>query len=161
GPDRGEMIAIGDLAMTVGSGPGNEVLLADPTISRKHLVIEPRADGVILRDLGSTNGSFVQGARFQELTLGFGTEVTIGQTVLKHVPPGEARGPPPRAGESYGSRGGRDPKRRKLSRLLADVAPSDATVLMEGETGTGKELFAEETHRHSARRGGPFIVFDC
>jgi DNA-binding NtrC family response regulator len=161
GPDKGESIAIGDLAMTVGSGPGNEVLLSDPTISRKHCIVEPRAEGVIVRDLGSTNGSFVQGARFQELTLGFGTEVTIGQTVLKYVPSEEALELLPSDEETYGSLAGRDPKLRKLFRLLADVASSDATVLIEGETGTGKELFAEEIHRHSARRDGPFIVFDC
>jgi DNA-binding NtrC family response regulator len=161
GPDRGESISIADLAMTLGSGPGNDVLLSDPTISRKHLVIEPRAEGVIARDLGSTNGSFVQGARFQELTLGFGTEVTIGQTVLKYVPSEEALELLPSDEENYGSLAGRDPKLRKLFRLLADVASSDATVLIEGETGTGKELFAEEIHRHSARRAGPFIVFDC
>jgi DNA-binding NtrC family response regulator len=161
GPDRGEAIAIADLSMTVGSGPGNDVLLSDPTISRRHLGIEPGPDGVILRDLGSTNGSFVQGARFQELTLGFGTEVTIGQTVLKYVPQEETLELQPSEEESYGSLAGRDPKLRKLFRLLADVAASEATVLIEGETGTGKELFAEEIHRHSARRDGPFVVFDC
>jgi DNA-binding NtrC family response regulator len=161
GPDRGEAIAIGDLAMTVGSGPGNEVLLTDPTISRRHLVIEPRPDGVVLRDLGSTNGSFVQGARFQELTLGFGTEVTIGQTILKYVPLEETLDIAPSDEESFGALAGRDPKLRKLFRLLSDVAASEATVLIEGETGTGKELFAEEIHRHSPRRAGPFIVFDC
>jgi DNA-binding NtrC family response regulator len=161
GPDRGEAIAIGDLAMTVGSGPGNEVLLSDPTISRRHLVIEPRPDGVVLRDLGSTNGSFVQGARFQELTLGFGTEVTIGQTTLKYVPQEETLDLAPSDEESFGALAGRDPKLRKLFRLLSDVAASEATVLIEGETGTGKELFAEEIHRHSPRRAGPFIVFDC
>jgi DNA-binding NtrC family response regulator len=161
GPDRGEAIAIGALAVTVGSGSGNDVVLTDPTISRRHLVVEPREDGVILRDVGSTNGSFVQGARFSELTLGFGTEVTIGQTVLKYVPLEEALELAPSDEESYGSLAGRDPKLRKLFRLLADVAVSDATVLIEGETGTGKELFAEEIHRHSARRGGPFVVFDC
>ena len=161
GPDRGETIAIADLAMTVGSGPGNDILLSDPTISRKHLMIEPHGRGVTLRDLGSSNGSFVQGARFQELTLGFGTEVTIGQTVLKYVPQEEALELVPSDEEIYGSLAGRDPKLRKLFRLLADVAPSDATVLIEGETGTGKELFAEEIHRHSARRDGPFVVFDC
>jgi DNA-binding NtrC family response regulator len=161
GPDKGEAIAIAELAVTIGSGPGNDVLLTDPTISRKHLQVEPRAEGVILRDLGSTNGSFVQGARFQELTLGFGTEVTIGQTVLKYVPSEERLELQPSDEEAYGALAGRDPKLRKLFRLLADVAASDATVLIEGETGTGKELFAEEIHRHSARRGGPFVVFDC
>jgi DNA-binding NtrC family response regulator len=161
GPDKGEAIAIGDLALTVGSGPGNEVLLTDPTISRRHLVIEPRDEGVVLRDLGSTNGSYVQGARFQELTLGFGTEVTIGQTVLKYVPQEETLDLAPSDEESFGALAGRDPKLRKLFRLLSDVATSDATVLIEGETGTGKELFAEEIHRHSGRRTGPFVVFDC
>jgi DNA-binding NtrC family response regulator len=161
GPDKGEAIAIGDLAVTIGSGAGNDVLLTDPTISRKHLMIEPRADGVILRDVGSTNGSFVQGSRFQELTLGFGTEVTIGQTVLKYVPNEEALDVAPSEEESFGSLAGRDPKLRKLFRLLGDIASSDATVLIEGETGTGKELFAEEIHRHGPRRTGPFIVFDC
>jgi len=161
GPDKGESIAIADLAMTLGSGLGNDVLLSDPTISRRHLGVEPRAEGVILRDLGSTNGSFVQGARFQELTLGFGTEVTIGQTVLKYVPQEEPLELAPSEEEAYGALAARDPKLRKLFRLLADVASSEATVLIEGETGTGKELFAEEIHRHSARRGGPCVVFDC
>jgi DNA-binding NtrC family response regulator len=161
GPDRGEAIAIGDLPITLGSGAGCDVVLADPTISRRHLVVEPREESVILRDVGSTNGSYVQGSRFHELTLGFGTEVTIGQTVLKYVPTEEALDVAPSDEEVYGSLVGRDPKLRKLFRLLGDVANSDATVLIEGETGTGKELFAEEIHRHSPRRGGPFVVFDC
>jgi DNA-binding NtrC family response regulator len=50
---------------------------------------------------------------------------------------------------------------RRLFKLLDDVAASDATVLIEGEKGTGKALFAEEIHRHSPRKNGPFVVFDC
>jgi DNA-binding NtrC family response regulator len=103
----------------------------------------------------------VQGARFQELTLGFGAEVTIGHTILKYVPDEETLDPAPADEEAFGSLVGRDPKLRKLFRLLGDVANTEATVLLEGETGTGKELLAEEIHRHSARRDGPFVVFDC
>jgi DNA-binding NtrC family response regulator len=161
GPDRGEAIEIGKVAFTLGSGSGCDVPLSDPTISRRHLGIEPGPEGVVARDLGSTNGSFVQGARFTELTLGFGTEITIGKTVLKFVPNEEALDLGPSESESYGALVGRDPKLRRLFRLLDDVAATDATVLIEGETGTGKELFAEEIHRHSPRKGGPFIVFDC
>ncbi len=161
GQDRGESIAIGDQVITLGSGTGSDVLLSDPTVSRRHLAVEPGEDGVIVRDLGSTNGSFVQGARFQELTLGFGAEVTIGHTILKYVPDEEALDPTPADEEAFGSLVGRDPKLRKLFRLLGDVANTEATVLLEGETGTGKELLAEEIHRHSARRAGPFVVFDC
>ena len=86
GPDRGETIAIAEAPLTLGSGGGCDVLLSDPTISRKHLGSSPARQGVVLRDLGSTNGSFVQGSRFKEMTLGFGTEVTIGKTVLKFLP---------------------------------------------------------------------------
>ncbi|HVV48538.1 MAG TPA: sigma 54-interacting transcriptional regulator [Polyangia bacterium] len=161
GPDRGESIAIGRVSFTLGSGSGCDVPLSDPTISRRHLGVEPGPDGVMLRDLGSTNGSFVQGARFNELVLGYGTEVTIGKTVLKYVPNEEAIDLLPSESESYGALVGRDPKLRTLFRLLEDVAPTDATVLIEGETGTGKELFAEEIHRHSPRKDGPFVVFDC
>jgi DNA-binding NtrC family response regulator len=161
GPDRGESIAIGTTPITLGSGAICDVPLSDPTISRRHLGVEPGPDGVVLRDLGSTNGSFVQGARFNELTLGFGTEVTVGKTVLKYVPNEEAIDLEPSDAESYGALVGRDPKLRRLFRLLDDVAATDATVLIEGETGTGKELFAEEIHRHSPRKDGPFIVFDC
>jgi DNA-binding NtrC family response regulator len=87
--------------------------------------------------------------------------VTIGHTVLKYVPNEEAVDVPPADEESFGALLGRDPKLRKLFRLLGGVATTDATVLLEGETGTGKELLAEEIHRHSTRREGPFVVFDC
>jgi DNA-binding NtrC family response regulator len=161
GPDRGETIAIAEAPLTVGSGTGCDILLSDPTISRKHLGIDPGPEGLVLRDLGSTNGSFVQGSRFNELTLGFGTEVTIGKTVLKYLPTEEEVDLAPSDQESYGSLVGRDAKLRRLFRVLDDVAATEATVLIEGETGTGKELLAEEIHRHSPRRDGPFIVFDC
>src|SRR5580698_5540337 len=161
GPDRGESIVVGTVTFTLGSGAGCDVPLSDPTISRRHLGVEPGPDGVVLRDLGSTNGSFVQGSRFNELTLGFGTEVTIGKTVLKYVPNEEAIELDPSDAENYGALIGRDPKMRRLFRLLDDVSPTDATVLIEGEASTGKELFAEEIHRHSPRKDGPFIVFDC
>ncbi|HXU64214.1 MAG TPA: sigma 54-interacting transcriptional regulator, partial [Polyangia bacterium] len=161
GPDRGELFEVGAAPITLGSGQGCDVLLTDPTISRRHLEAAPGPEGVVLRDLGSTNGSFVQGAKFQELTLGFGTEVTIGKTTLKYVPNEESLDLGPSESESYGALVGRDPKLRRLFRLLDDVAATDATVLIEGETGTGKELIAEEIHRHSPRKDGPFVVFDC
>ncbi len=93
--------------------------------------------------------------------MAFGTEVTIGKTVLKYLPDEEEVDLAPSDKESFGSLVGRDPKLRRLFRVLDDVAATEATVLIEGETGTGKELLAEEIHRHSPRRDGPFIVFDC
>ena len=161
GPDRGESLVVGPSPITLGSGSASDVRLSDPTISRKHLLVTLAESGVIVRDLGSTNGSFVGGARFQELLLGFGSEIQIGQTLLKYLPDEEHVDVAPAASECFGNMLGRDPKMRQVFSLLEDVAHSEATVLLEGETGTGKELLAEEIHRHSPRVAKPFVVFDC
>ncbi len=161
GPDRGEQARLHDGPVTFGSAPSCDLVLSDKTVSRRHA--EAFLDGgeVVVRDLGSTNGTFIQGARFKELTIGFGAEIKLGKTVLKFLPEEEAVEPAPTEGDHFGQLYGRDPKMRRLFGLLADIAPNDATVLIEGETGTGKELIAEEIHNHSRRAGGPFVVFDC
>jgi DNA-binding NtrC family response regulator len=161
GPDRGEAVIVTPEPRVIGSGAGSDARLSDATISRRHLSVALVEGGVLARDLGSTNGSFVRGARFNELMLAFGAEIQIGQTVLKYVPEEEPVDVPPAETESFGALLGRDPKMRQVFRLLSDVAATDATVLLEGQTGTGKELFAEEIHRHSPRRDQPFVVFDC
>jgi DNA-binding NtrC family response regulator len=162
GPDRGESVAVDEgRPVTFGSGAGNDVVLSDPTVSRRHLLAERGEGGVLVRDLGSTNGSYVAGARFKEMELGFGAEIHIGKTVLKYLPEEETVDLAPAEGQSFGKVLGWDPEIRKMFRMLGDVAPSEATVLIEGETGTGKELLAEEIHAHSRRRNGPFVVFDC
>jgi DNA-binding NtrC family response regulator len=63
--------------------------------------------------------------------------------------------------DRFGEMVGRSVVMRELFARLAAVAPTDATVLVTGETGTGKELVAEALHEHSARKGGPFVVLDC
>jgi DNA-binding NtrC family response regulator len=161
GPDRGESVLVGKEPTVIGSGSGSDTRLSDPTISRRHLSAALTDGGALVRDLGSTNGSFVRGARFQELLLGFGAEIQIGQTTLKFVPEEEPVAIAPADSESFGALVGRDPKMRQVFQLLGEVANSEATVLLEGETGTGKELLAEEIHRHSPRRDRPFVVFDC
>lgn len=54
-----------------------------------------------------------------------------------------------------------DEKSRQLRNIIARLAPSDATVLIRGETGTGKELVAREIHRLSQRNGKPFVAVNC
>ena len=56
---------------------------------------------------------------------------------------------------------GRSPAMLALFAALAKVAPTESTVLITGETGTGKELAAKAVHQQSARRGGPFVAVDC
>ncbi len=161
GQDRGESFVIQTSPLVLGSGTDCELQLTDPTVSRRHMEIRLSEGGLLLRDLGSTNGSFVKGARFRELELGYGTEIQVGQTLLKYVPDEQPVDVAPGDKERFGALFGRDPKMRRMFSLLEDVAPTDATVLLEGETGTGKELFAEEIHRHSNRKAQPLVVFDC
>jgi len=161
GPDRGETVALRDLPISVGSSPSCDLVLSDKAVSRKHLVAEPSGQEAVVKDQGSTNGSFVAGSRFKEITIGYGAEIKLGRTVLKYLPEEIAVEPEASEASAFGALLGRDLKMRRLFNLLADVANTDATVLIEGETGTGKELVAEELHNHSNRSNGPFVVFDC
>lgn len=161
GPDKGDGYILSGAAIVVGSGRDCDISLSDKTVSRQHLAVEPKSNGVHVRDLGSKNGSFVHGARFKELLLGYGAEVTLGKTTLKFVPQEEVVDPAPAVKDRFGHMLGRDPRVRALFTVLEEVAPHDATVLLHGETGTGKEMLAEELHAHSHRNRAPFVVFDC
>jgi two-component system, NtrC family, nitrogen regulation response regulator GlnG len=161
GPDRGESVRLSDKPCYFGSSPSCEMVLTDKTVSRRHLMAVLEGDQVVLRDQGSTNGCFIQGSRFKEITVGFGAEIKLGRTVIKLVPEEEIVNPEPSPESAFGTLVGGDTKMRQLFNLLTDVAVTTATVLIEGETGTGKELIAEEIHNHSDRRDGPFVVFDC
>jgi len=162
GPDRGEQVQFRPgRPIYFGSSPDCEMALTDKTVSRRHLVAIWENDQVILRDQGSTNGTYVQGSRFKEIAIGFGAEFKLGRTVIKFLPEEEIVDPEPSDQSAFGNLVGGDTKMRQLFKLMQDVAVTDATVLIEGETGTGKELIAEEIHNHSSRRDGPFIVFDC
>jgi DNA-binding NtrC family response regulator len=161
GPDRGETVRLGDKPVSFGSAPTCDLVLSDKTVSRKHLEAALVGYEVILTDSGSTNGTFIQGSRFEKISVGFGAEVKLGRTVIKFLPDEEVVDPEPSESNAFGTIVGGDTKMRQLFKLLTDVAQTNATVLIEGETGTGKELIAEEIHNHSPRRDGPFVVFDC
>jgi DNA-binding NtrC family response regulator len=161
GPDRGVVARLGETPLTFGSDARCSVRLSDTTVSRQHLEVALVDDEVILTDLDSTNGCTIQGLRVKKAAIGFGTEIKIGRTVIKFVPDEEFVEPAPSQHTAFGSIVGADAQMRQMFTLLEEVAATTATVLIEGETGTGKELIAEEIHRHSPRRNGPFIVFDC
>ena len=161
GPDRGEAVRLTGDPVSFGSGPQCSLILTDKTVSRKHLEAQLVGDEVLMVDCNSTNGSFIQGSRFEKISIGFGSEVKLGRTVLKFLPDEEIVEPEPSNQLAFGSIVGSDTKVRQMFTLLEDVAATNATVLIEGETGTGKELIAEEIHNHSPRRDGPFVVFDC
>jgi DNA-binding NtrC family response regulator len=160
GPDEGRGCPVELDPVFVGTGPENQLVLSDPQVSRRHLLVERRETGCLVRDLQSTNGTFYRGARLQEATLGGGAEVRLGGSVLR-LELGEERREPIAGREAFGALVGTSPVMQRLFGLLAALAPTDMTVLIQGETGTGKELVAEELHTQSPRREQPFVVVDC
>jgi hypothetical protein len=76
----GERIALGEFIVTVGRMPDCTLVLADPNASRNHAEVRPQGDGFVVVDLGSTNGTRVNGVRISEQVLRDGDEVMFGNT---------------------------------------------------------------------------------
>ncbi|MBX5484872.1 MAG: sigma 54-dependent Fis family transcriptional regulator [Myxococcaceae bacterium] len=160
GPDAGKTFRSED-RVVVGKEEGVTFQLSDEAVSRRHLEIEPRGDGVRVIDRGSTNGTYLAGARIQQLTIHEEAELTLGTTVLRiSIVPADAENLPPLR-TSFGRVIGRGPAMQQLFGVLERAAPTDSTVLLLGETGTGKEVIAESIHQASPRRNKPFVVVDC
>jgi DNA-binding NtrC family response regulator len=150
-----------DDAVTIGSHEGNGLVIADPTVSRFHARIELDANGFLLRDLDSTNGTHVGGLRIQAVYLPPKARLTLGEVeVLFEVQREETElGLSP--SDRFGALWGQSAVMRRMFDQLGPIAAAESTVLIEGETGSGKDLVASEIHRHSPRRKGPFVVVDC
>jgi DNA-binding NtrC family response regulator len=137
------------------------VRLSDPHVSRRHAAFDARNGELRLCDLGSSNGTFVNGVRIVEAFLLGGETIRFGETALRlEVADAQARVEIPSA-TSFGRVVGSSTAMRMLYPLFAKLAASDVAVLIEGETGTGKEVLAEALHEAGPRALGPFVVFDC
>jgi len=143
---------------TVGRDPSADMAIDDPLVSRLHARLEAaEGGGVRVEDLGSHNGTFVAGARVAgSVVAPFGSTVRIGGTIALVVPDcgAFASDGPPAAGLVGG------PGLAELRKRIAAVASSQATVLVEGETGSGKEIVARAIHEASGRLGG-LVAVNC
>ena len=163
GPDAGTTRELASEALRVGSSSDNDLALTDNTVSRRHCAIEPLASsgGVRIRDEGSTNGVFIGGLRVFDAVVSGTAQIKVGDTVLGVEPLSEVVSREQAVNDRFCNMLGRSPRMRELFADLARIAPSDVTVLIEGETGSGKELVAESVHTASLRAEGPLVVFDC
>jgi transcriptional regulator with GAF, ATPase, and Fis domain len=145
----------------IGKAPDNDLVLTDPTVSRNHCEILRDGRGFLLRDCNSTNGTLLDGREIKEAYLKPGEIITCGDVELKVQAYAERVEVPPSDKTSFGQVVGRSLAMREIFGLLERLAPTDITVLLGGETGTGKDLLARAIHEASHRRGGPFVVVDC
>lgn len=160
----------------IGKHPSNDVAIEDPTISGCHAELEITVLGCQLRDLSSTNGTWIQGLRINDVLLMESTEIRIGPITISFEPLSAAPAAtqkkyailkakvPPSHDSSitkfHGIIGG-STQSQQLFNILEKVAAKDVTVLIEGESGTGKEGVAEAIHQASKRATKPFVVLDC
>jgi DNA-binding NtrC family response regulator len=161
GPQQGKEVIIDKDTFTIGVGPNNDLSLQDATVSKQHCELQNAPEGFLIRDLGSTNGTIVQSMQVKEAIINQSTEVMLGETRILFCPMREATEYSISNSNSFGSLLGQSIPMRRVFYLAQKFAATDATVLIEGETGTGKEILAEELHKHSQRATAPFVVIDC
>ena len=161
GPNTGETWQVDRDLIRIGSRGECEVLLRDTTVSRSHAEIVRVKEGTLLRDLGSTNGTFVGSVRVREVYLAPDTRFRVGKTDLVYSPADEIIEVQPSKADRFEELVGRGYAMREVFGVLERVAPTDLTVLVTGATGTGKELVSRALHNRSTRRTRPFVVFDC
>ena len=161
GKERGRSWAIGESELRIGSDAGCDVVIDDERVSALHVSI--RADGTRfqIRDLSSTNGTWYEGSRVTAVAVAAGSTLRIGTTSLRIEPDAQPLDLPPSQARRFGDLVGESLAMREVFAVLERVAASDATLLVEGETGTGKELVARAVHDASDRRRGPFVAVDC
>ena len=161
GPDKGKALSIDRNVIRVGSKENNDLALTDGTVSRHHFEIEQLKNGYLLRDLESTNGTYVEGLKVREVFLKPNSTIQVGDTVIRFYSADEKVKITPSKEEKFGEMVGRSGKMREIFGLLEKISPTDVTCVIMGETGTGKELVAKAIHYNSRRAKKPFIVFDC
>jgi transcriptional regulator with GAF, ATPase, and Fis domain len=163
GPDQGRT-ALVESTLQLGSSESAGFFLKDKTVSKRHVELTARPDGVLVRDLDSRNGTFSAGIRLREALLEVAPDrpasLTIGRTELSLQVVEQDLGAP-KPSSNFGRAIGNSPVMQQLFGLLQRVASSDVTVMLLGETGTGKELLAESIHQASGRKDQQLVVFDC
>ncbi len=162
GPDLGANVTIdGGSVVLVGQSPVCTLRLTDATVSRRHLSLEVVGTRLRVRDLDSSNGTFFGNMQLIESLLAGGEVLAVGATRLRVDR--ERGGAPSRVGTEirFGGVLGASREMRRLFPLMQRLASSTVAVLIEGETGTGKEVVAQAIHDEGPRSTEPYVVFDC
>jgi len=161
GPDEGTELVMERERITVGRSVICDLTLADKAVSGTHFEVEAHEKGFLLRDLDSTNGTFIGDLQVKEVWFKPGTIVRVGKTQMRFEPEKGTVDIPLSSEESFHGIIGKSVRMREIFATLAKIAPTDLTALVRGETGTGKELVARALHNASKRADEPLVVQDC
>jgi two-component system response regulator GlrR len=161
GPDKKLRADLEGDRIVVGSHDGCDFVLTDPTVSRQHFEIVLVPTGYRIRDLDSLNGITVEGMRAYDVIVERGATIGIGETRLRLSTTEDTIDLPLSPRTRCGPLIGRSPAMRRVFDLIEKVAATPTTVLLTGDSGTGKEVAARALHELSPRANGPFVVVDC
>jgi two-component system response regulator GlrR len=161
GPAQGLTWESSGASCSIGSHEKNDLAIDDGTVSRFHCEIQVDADGPRIRDSKSRNGTVVDGVSVIDAFLRTGSRIRLGRTVLELELGAEVNRLPLSDRTRFGSLSGAGSVMRGVFALLERAAERDVTLLIEGETGTGKSQAARSVHEAGARRARPFLVVDC
>ena len=161
GFDRGARARVGPGGARVGTGAAAHLRLRDPTVSRIHCELRLRASGVRVSDASSTNGTWVDAMRVRDVELSSGARLRLGGTTVELIFGQSGLQVPISTRSHLGDLLGGSVEMQRIYAILERVAPTDTTVLVQGETGTGKEVVARTIHALSARRARAFVAVDC
>jgi DNA-binding NtrC family response regulator len=160
GPDRDRVVEHSGGSLAVGTSPDNELVLTDPTVSRYHLELRCE-EGVLVKDLGSRNGTFIGDVRVHEALVPVGARLRLGRTVIALLDVGIEATPAPLRTPEIPGLVAASPAMHEIACAVERLAQSNVSVLVQGETGTGKELIARAIHEAGTRGRGPFVVVDA
>ncbi len=160
GPAAGAVVETEEERLHIGSADGNDLVLDDDTVSRFHVELVRKNDGIQVLDHGSRNGTFAGALRIEKALVPVGTRLKVGRTVVE-VSDGSRRSVDLHEGAELGPLLGGTASMRRLFARVRKAAASDIPILLVGESGTGKELVARALHAESPRKDGPFVVVDC
>lgn len=158
---KGKKLDLNRPVTRIGKKEDNDLVLDEKTVSRNHVEIVQAEDSYMLKDLNSTNGTFINDIRVKEAYLSPGDVIRIGTVRVEFIAFDEKVQIEPSTRQEFGGLLGRSRRMRQIFSLLEKISPTNATVLIEGETGTGKDLVARAIHSNSPRKAKPFVVFDC
>ncbi|MBX3225995.1 MAG: sigma 54-interacting transcriptional regulator [Labilithrix sp.] len=163
GPERGRSFTVSADAtgrVLVGSSSACAIKLADPLVSRRHAALEVHGPSLHVTDLGSKNGTFTNEVAIVEASLWGGETLRLGGTSFRVDVEDEISTAPVSDQSRFGRLIGSSRTMRRLYPFFEQLAASSLPLLIEGDTGTGKELLAESLHEAGPRANGPFVVFD-
>lgn len=147
--------------VVIGADPKADLVLDDSALSKFHCEIVIADGAATIRDLGSRNGTFVDGTQILAAPLKDGATILLGRTQVRFELGKREVELALSQRTQFGRLLGKSTAMRAVFHVLEAVAAQPTTVLVQGESGTGKDLAAEALHTESPRHDGPFVVVDC